>query len=253
MDIKELEKELEALKSANVLWGKSLIACGDSFTEGDFTGFVDSEGKSGKESDYIFDKEWGVYKTYPWWIARRNNMRLKNLAKCGGTIAITKEHIAEPDKVERDTRRPFSNLTYKNLGDDVDYILIMYGLNDSFHTNLGTIDDGTNETFYGAWNVVYKYLIERYPTAKIGAIVCNGGLKTEYANAVRETAEKWGIPYLDLQRDKSVPATLGKEGMGEEAYKMRYDYFRVAKNNGHPNLEAHKYMSSYVEDFLRKL
>ena len=237
----------------NILFGKTLVACGDSFTEGDFSGWRDSEGRASKESPLIYDSEWQMYKTYPWWIAKRNNMKLKNVAKCGGTIAISKEHLNDPENVEIGSRHPFSLETYKNLGDDVDYILIMYGLNDMYHTNLGTIDDETNETFYGAFNVVYRYLITKYPFAKIGAIVCNAYLSDEYAEAVRETAVKWGIPYLDLLKDTGISTTLNKKGMCAEAVEIRNAQFHVSEKNRHPNHKAHELMSTYVEDFLRKI
>ena len=237
----------------NVLYGKTLVACGDSYTEGDFNGWTDDEGRAKTDSPVIYDKEMGVYKTYPWWIAKRNNMKLKNLAKCGGVMAITKEYLDSPDTVDKNLRRPFSHLTYKNLGDDVDYILIMYGLNDMYKCELGTIDDQTNETFYGAFNVVYEYLIERYPYAKIGAIVCNAYLSDDYAEAVRRTAIKWGIPYLDLRADMGIPTTLNKDGMCEKARKMRDKAFYVSDTNFHPNHKAHEFMSTYVEDFLRRL
>ncbi len=250
----EIERaEFEALKRSNVLWGKTLVACGDSFTEGDFTGYTDSEGKEKSDSNVIYDKARGMYKTYPWWIAERNNMKLRNYAKCGGCIAVTKNHLNEPEKFDINYKVPFALNTYKNLGDDVDYILIMYGLNDMFNTNLGTIDDETNETFYGAFNVVYRYLIERYPMAKIGALVCNAYLSEEYAAAVRETAVKWGIPYLDLKADTGISTTLSKTGMCDEARKIRNGQFFVSAENGHPNHLAHEFMSTYIEDFLRRL
>jgi len=253
MNENELLLEIEALKKSNVLWGKSLVACGDSFTEGDFSKWVDSEGREKTASPEIYDPEMRVYKTYPWWIAKRNNMRLKNVARCGGTIAITKEYLESPDTVDKNLRSPFSHKTYRNLGDDVDYILIMYGLNDMYKCNLGTIDDETNETFYGAFNVVYRYLITKYPYAKIGAIVSNAYLSEDFANAVREVSVKWGIPYLDLLRDTGISTTLNKEGMCDEARKIRNSQFYVTPDNGHPNHKAHEIISHAVEDFLRKL
>jgi lysophospholipase L1-like esterase len=245
-------KEAEAFLKSNILWGKTLVTCGDSFTEGDFTGFSDSEGRSGKDSPLIYDSEMGVYKTYPWWIAKRNGMRLKNFAKCGGTIALSKKHLESPDAVPATDRSPLSHETYKTLG-EADYILIMYGLNDMYNCSLGTIDDETNETFYGAFNVVYKYLITNYPMAKIGAIVSNAYLSDEYANAIRAVSRKWGIPYLDLMNDPALPATLYKKGMCKEAEEIRNARFFVTHDNHHPNHLAHEFISTVVEAFLRSL
>ena len=239
--------------NSNVLYGKTLVACGDSFTQGDFSSYTDEFGKSFEESSVIYDSEMGVYKTYPWWIAKRNNMRLYNLARCGGTMALTKEYLASPDTVDKNTRKPFSNLIYKNICDDPDYILIMYGLNDMRNCELGTIDDTTNETFYGAYNVVYEYLIERYPYAKIGAIVTNASLAPDFAEAIRRVSVKWGIPYLDLMCDKGISTTLNKEGMCDRARELRNKVFVVSEKNSHPGIKAHEFMSTYVEDFLRRL
>ena len=245
--------ELNMLKQSNILWNKSLVVCGDSFTEGDFSNWSDSEGRSGHDSPVIYDPVRGMYKTYPWWIAERNQMKLTNLAKCGGTLALTKEYLNAPDTVDKNLHNPFSNETYMNLGDDPDYILIMYGLNDMFCCELGTIDDATNETFYGAFNVVYKYLIERYPRAKIGAIVSNAYLSPAFQQAVRESAIKWGIPYLDLMEDTGISTTLNKRGICDEARAIRNRQFHVSETNTHPNHLAHELMSTCVENFLRRI
>lgn len=252
MDQKILD-ELNALKRSNVLWQKSLIVCGDSFTQGDFSNWCDSDGRSEHDSPVIYDSVRKMYKTYPWWIAERNQMKLTNLAHCGGTMALTKDYLNSPDTVNKNFRHPFSNETYLNLGDDPDYILIMYGLNDMYMCNLGTIDDTTNETFYGAFNMVYKYLIERYPKTKIGTMVCNAYLTPEFQSAVRETAIKWGIPYLDLFCDTGISTTLNKSGLCDEARKIRNKQFFVSEKNTHPNHVAHELMSTYVEDFLRRI
>ena len=245
--------ELEALRKSNVLWGKTLVACGDSFTEGDFYTWKDEEGRGERNSPVIFDFERGVYKTYPWWIAERNNMKLQNLAKCGGTIALTKKYLESPDTVDKDDRKPFSNKLYLEIKGDPDYILIMYGLNDMYQCELGTIDDDTNETFYGAFNVVYRYLIKTYPRARIGAIVSNAYLAPEFRQAVRETAVKWGIPYLDLFEDTGISTTLNKQGICDEAREIRNAQYFVNETNTHPGLIAHERISTAVEAFLRRI
>jgi len=243
----------EELFNPNPLWGKSLVVCGDSFTEGDFTGWTDSEGRSLKDSPVIYDSEMGVYKTYPWWIAKRNNMRLYNRAKCGGVMALTKKYLESPETEDPNFAHPFSYKTYKNLGDDADYILIMYGLNDMFRCALGSIDDTTNETFYGAFNTVLEYLIERYPTTRIGTVVSNAYLSPDFAEAIRRVSVKWGIPYLDLMCDRGISATLSKAGMCDRARELRNRTYFVSEKNTHPNHIAHEHMSRPIEEFLRKL
>lgn len=243
---KEYINSLVNSSNGNVLFGKKLVACGDSFTEGDFTGYTDENGLSGKNSPIIYDKVRGMYKTYPWWIAERNNMILVNEAKCGTTMTYIPEYT-----------NAFSETRYKNLPKDADYILIKFGINDETgHKNapLGTIDDTTNATFYGAWNVILEYLITNHPWAKIGIIVTNG-TSEKYANAIRESAKKWGIPYLDEANGENVPLLnrTNKSYVCKKAKDLRDAQMKVGETNGHPNIKAHEYESTIVENFLRSL
>ncbi len=155
----ELETAAEALRASNVLWGKKYFATGDSFTEGDFSGWTDENGLSGKNSPVIYDSEWKMYKTYPWWIAKRNNMTLINDGKCGSIMPLSKEYINGDEGIAESYRNPFALTRYQKIPADVDYITLWFGINDSGHTNLGTVTDTTNETYYGAWNVVMEYLL----------------------------------------------------------------------------------------------
>lgn len=237
--------------NSNILNKKTWYACGDSFTHGDFSGDIGNTNQEFSTDPEIYDKEWGMYKTYPWWIARRNNMNLKNLAYNGGTLAI-------PTKTQNNTH-PFTEGIMQNIGSDADYITIWYGINDCYYDDLGTIDDTTPNTFYGAWNKALAYLIENHPYAKIG-IICSASNPTvglPYRNATRECAKKWGIPYLDQMGDDKIPLMLyGKEsefGLCEEAINLRKNAFIVSSTNTHPNVKAHKYQSTFIEHWLRSL
>lgn len=239
----------------NVLYGKKYVSCGDSFTHGDTTGMTDSNGNTGINSAEFFDSEWDMYKTYGWWIARRNAMNFSNLGVNGGVMALLKRYV-DGDIDNPNQNQPFSYQIYKDIPDDTDYLTIWYGINDSYATYLGTIDDTTNKTFYGAWNVVLPYLIEHHPYMKIGIIITNFGAP-EYRQAVREVATKWGIPYLDMMGDKQVPMMGGgKEssvGVCQDAVDLRNSIFKIANNNIHPTIKAHEYQSTFIEDFLRRL
>ena len=244
---------MEIENAENILYKKKLVVCGDSFTAGSFTGFADENGRTMEESPVIYDAKRQLYKTYAWWIAERNQMELINEAKCGSTIALTKEHLADPQNVAIDDRQPFSLERYKKIPHDADYLLIQFGLNDRFNCHLGTIDDKTNETFYGAFNVVLEYFLENMPYAKIGTVISNGYLDHDFRNAIVEVSRKWGIPYLDLMEDGTVPATLKKPGMCERAIALRHKAFWVSEQNGHPNVKAHAFISSVYEAFLRRI
>ena len=108
------------MNKSNILYGKKLVVCGDSFTEGDFGGYVDDNGLSGKNSPVIYDNVRGMYKTYSWWIAERNNMELVNEAKCGSIMALSKSHLADPENVPVEDRFPFALERYKEVPLDAD-------------------------------------------------------------------------------------------------------------------------------------
>lgn len=230
----------------DILYGKKYVACGDSFTHGDFTGY------SGDQAD-IYDSTLQMYKTYPYWIGTRNNMTVINEAINGSIMALDKTYVDDPSGVSINTRYPFSYQRYQEIPSDADYITIMFGLNDMFNTYLGTINDNTNTSFYGAGNVVLQWLITNRPDAKIGIIISNSYLSNNYRQALKELSAKWGVGYLDLYSDTSISKTLNGQGMSETAQAIRNAQYYVTENNHHPNVKAHIIMSHAIEDFLRKL
>ena len=239
----------------NVLYRKKWIACGDSLTRGDFRFWKDSEGRERKESPVIWDAEWGMYKTYPWWIARRNDMTLVRDAYCGSTMALSKAYLeGAPGKTIED-RNPFSLERYLSLPKDADYLTLWFGTNDSEYTILGTIDDCDNTTYYGAWNQVLSYFREEMPNTKIGIIITYWG-KKEWMDATRAVAKKWEIPYLDFPGDPNLPCIFSKDeslGIDSKLISSIRKHFTLNEENDHPNLEAHKYESVFIEAFLRSL
>ena len=235
------------IHSTNPLYGKKYVSCGDSFTEGDFNGYVDSQGNVDKNSPEVKDSNDACYMTYPWWIANRNRMILVNEAKSGSTMSVD---------VNKD-RNPFSVNRYKNIPNDADYITIMFGINDRGACVLGTIDDTENTTFYGAWNVVLPYLIEKHPSAKIGVIVENGSFADigalDWRNAVKEVCKKHGIAVLDLAEGVGVGTTVNKVGIDANIKQKYEELYCVSATNKHPNVQAHLKMSYQIEAFLRSM
>ena len=249
----------------NPLWGKTWVACGDSLTDGDFNSLSDTTQYQFQDSPYK-----GQKMVYPFFIGRRNNMNVFNEAVSGSTMALDKTYVDDPDNVDKNTRAPFSNLRYKadpsissnyrRMADSklatADYITLWFGTNDSSNTYLGTIDDTTNETFYGAWNVVLEYLINQNPFAKIGIIISNLWISDTYKEAVRTIAKKWGISYLDLPADPKIPALFDRDselGYSSVAQQIRNDAFVVSPTNGHPNARCHEYESYIIESWLKSL
>ena len=249
-EIEELRKQLTLAAQSNVLWGKKWFATGDSFTSGG----------SAEDDKYFTDEPYmGKIKTYPLFIGRRNNMQVINDASSGSIMALDKTYIEDPENVSIRTRNPFSLERYLTIPEDVDYITLWFGINDAGHTNLGTIDDTTNETFYGAWNVVLEWILTNRPWAHVGMIITNGS-SVSYRNAERELARKWGIPYLDMMGSDLTPVmTLGREnelGLCKKAYDLRRTTFAVGHaptGDSHPCWQAHEYEATFIEAFLRGL
>ena len=245
--VDSLETRLEiANQGYNVLHGKKYVACGDSFTEGDFNGYVDEDGLSGKNSPKLYDSNRKMYKTYPWWIAERNNMELINEAKCGSVITNAFDGA----------RNPFSVTRYLQVPTDADYITLMFGLNETGLTTeqIGKKTDTTNTTLWGAYNIVFEHFLTNMPYAKIGVIIADAWMNTTYANAVKEICAYWGIPVLDLKFDTNVPMGMGGRPNGSpKAQQLRDLAFYVTPSNAHPNVEAHEYRSTTIEHFLRSL
>ena len=221
--------------NSNYLFQKKYVACGDSFTEGDFTNADDPAA--------AYDEAWGTKKTYPYWIAKRNKMTLVNEAISGTTMYNNGNESA------------FSVNRYKQIPTDADYITICFGLNDQTSgAAIGTLNDTTNETFMGAWNVVLEYLITNIPYAKIGIIVPDAYCNDQTRQAIIDVAEYWGIPYLDMKGDPNVPLGMGgRSGVASKAAQLRDAAFRVSETNTHPNVKAHEYRSTIIESFLRRL
>lgn len=237
----------------NILWGKKWAVCGDSFTAGDFTGYVDDEGRTGKDSD-AYDSVREMWKTYPWWISERNNMDVQLLAMGGNDFTNLQGAV-----------NPFSNpntakYNYTQIANDSDYITLQFGLNETSMTTeqIGTKGNSTNDTLWGAYYVVLNSILTANPTAKIGIILSDGWLTNnlDYYNALIDIAKFWGIPYLDLTgNDPKVPMLVNmSDDHALEARRNRIGAMVIDyPSNLHPNVKGHSYRSTIIEDFLRTL
>lgn len=123
---------------------------------------------------------------------------------------------------------------------------------------IGTPNDSTPYTFWGAWNTVLPYLINKYPLAKILLIVPYLSVSTEIGklmqNTVRLAAHKYGLCYFDF--NKSDSQLFGRYGWMDETTPsgqvngMAMRNFRGADggslfnsgDNAHPNENGYKYM-----------
>ena len=224
-------KDLINNPKSNVLYGKKYIAIGDSFTHGDFNGLPDTHASD------IWDAATNQYKTYPWQIANRNGMQLTNLAVNGSKLVDFA-----------------ANARWTEIPADTDYCTIMYGLNDySASIPIGTETDTTADTFCGAWNMILDWLNNNRKDLKIGIIICSAYLGNSYRTASENMAKRYGVPFLNLYTDPKVPIFMGKSGVPSDIANVKYQYYKVTETNGHPNIKAHIFESTFIEDFMRGL
>lgn len=241
--LENIEEQIGGFIYQDPLKGKKWYACGDSFTAG-VTGDVITENGPYK----------GYRACYPYFVGNRTGMDVHNIAVSGSTMT----YKSGTSTASNCFSYP-STGKYLSIPADADYITLKFGINDDpSHQDmpLGTIDDATNETLYGAWNVVMSYLRNNSPFAKIGILVSNGCYDPDYSKAARDIAEKWGVAYLDENFDYKVPLlnrVTGKPNVSNTAKTIVDTAFRVSADNTHPNAQAHKYESTIVEHFLRSL
>lgn len=265
--INELSKKVDSIKGNNgynILEGLIWAYCGDSFSYGGYSSSeITDNDKMPQDSMYA-----GKNKVYGYIIADRNNMILQNMSMGGRTLATPAD--GSFTNAFTNINNPASNSNYKQIREDANFATFYFGINDSHHRpgsgggdgedntgeiEVGTIDDETENTFYGAWNVMLKWVIENRPFTKLGIIVSNGCETDEYRIATIEIAKKWGVPYIDLNGDERTPMMLRSTNpnISSVAKNARLNSQRISSTNSHPNTKAHEYESTFIEDFLRSL
>ena len=246
------------LRAGNdVLSGKKWAVCGDSFTNG---------------SASLPTIPGGLYagkkQTYGWLIGHRCNMVIQHMAIGGRTIATPANlsvHNCFTDLA--------SALNYSQIAADVDYITLYFGINDAGNAPSGESGDGetpvgeipfgeltdtTPNTFCGAWNYVLPLLITNHPFAHIGILVSNGitSFGTTYSDATKALANKWGIPWIDLNGDRHTPFMIRSNNpLIPQSVKDARNIEQAVEwgVDNHPNAQAHLYESYFIEQFLRSI
>lgn len=135
---------------------------------------------------------------------------------------------------------------------------IDYDNNDEYFKALyvGTKDDATNKTFWGSWNIVLPYLIEKYPLAKILLIV-PFGCYALLRQCVRDAAKKYGLATYDFsdinnqmfRQWEDNPA----DGMINGKTISQYRIDKLTSDGLHPNENGYKYMYPSINAKLLSL
>lgn len=215
----------------DVLHGKKLLVFGDSMAYG----------------HTIPESVWTKL------LAEKHGMILTNFAQNGTTITRKTTTMSGATFLDTDSvhAKVMNNL---NNPVEADYIIVFGGTNDIARNDqcpLGTIDDATSQTFYGALNAICQRLIQTYPSGNICFItpyVRNAGLANtevckKYIKAIHDVCEKWGgIPVFD----NSVNGALDfSNSYQANALTMKDSY--------HLNETGHKRAMHKYEVFLQSL
>lgn len=177
------------------LKGTKINFLGDSITEGAGTSSHD------KMFTMLIEREYGA-------ICQNYGI--------GGT-RIARQKTATDEKWDRDfiSRVP-------EMDNDADIVVVFGGTNDFGHGDapLGTMSDRTPYTFYGALHCLYTALTEKYPDVPVVILTplhrlnedspkgdnkpAPVGTLKEYVNIIREVAEYYSFPVLDLYKESGL-------------------------------------------------
>ena len=167
-----------------------------------------------------------------------------------GGSRYARQHNFNPDaRCDKD----FCMRTESREG-DLDCIVIFGGTNDYDHGDapLGEFGDRTPMTFYGALHTVYSTFMQRYPGTPIVVLTplhrgneVKGAIGDKpllaYVNAIREVAEFYSLPVLDLYARSGIQPQV-------PAIKEKY-----MPDNLHPNDAGHEILSNLIINFLKAL
>jgi len=205
-----------------------LITLGDSITKGTYT--ADTESSPNTIANPTFSQRLKELLGYD---------ELINYAMNG--IAVSRTTTVFPEHA--------MSLRYQ-LMEDADTVIIAAGTND-FGTQipLGTADDKEDISFYGALDVMYRGLKEKYPSSRIYIITpihrhdedANklGLPLSAYRHAIEERAATYGFPVID---GFGVPIDAKNE-----EHRRRY-----IKDGVHPNTEGHRLYAEYVYEKIKE-
>lgn len=141
---------------------------------------------------------------------------------------------------------------------DADIVVVFGGTNDYGHGDapIGSMADRTKNTFYGGLHELYTSLIEKYPEARIVILTplhrlnednpCGSkklspvGTLKEYVQIIREVAEYYSLPVLDL---------FAMSGLQPAVPVIREKYI---PDGLHPNDAGQKILADKIGEFLSR-
>ena len=214
------------------LKGTKINFLGDSITEGAGTSSHD------KMFTMLIEREYGA-------ICQNYGI--------GGT-RIARQKTPTEEKWDRDfiSRVP-------EMDNAADIVVVFGGTNDFGHGDapLGTMSDRTPYTFYGALHCLYTALTEKYPGVPVVILTplhrwnedspkgdnkpAPVGTLKEYVNIIREVAEYYSLPVLDLFKESGLQPKI-------PVIQQKY-----VPDGLHPNDDGNAILAHKIARFLETL
>ena len=226
--------------------GKKIAFMGDSVTYG-----ASPYDANDVEGDERIERPW------PETVGQLLKTPTINLGKNSATLMVGTTYKGNPTPLAlvRD---------YVNYSDDYDIVGFMIGINDLYRSayempdspyTLGTMEDRTADTFYGALHVFIKGMIAKYPPHehKVFAMIYpyyhgnddNRDRVPLYFNAIREVARYHALPVLDLEAELGVNA-LNDPGLANGTDGVYW----VKTTNSHPTQAGADLIAQVVANFI---
>lgn len=180
-------------------------------------------------------------------LSQRYDMLCHNYGICGTRIA----------RQSRPSQYPHHDLDFCMRADDMesdaDAVVVFGGTNDFGHGDapFGDFSDRTVDTFCGALHVLYRKLLEKYPSSLI--VICtplhrsteriprwDGHILDDFVQMIRKTAEYYSLPVLDL---------YAISGMQPDVPVIKE---KLMPDGLHPNEEGHKILAELIGTFLER-
>lgn len=218
---------------------KKIVFLGDSITFGTGEGFTDDR--------YVYWKQLG----------KNEGCEVFGYGISGTRIA--KQNTEHQKAHETDWDSYYFRTRVSEMEPDADVVVVFGGTNDYGHGDaaLGSMEDRTDDTFYGALHNLYNDLLEKYPNATIiimtplhrlneNQAYNDLGIRNQtnlegYVNIIQKVAAYYGFPVLDLYRTA---------GINPEMELIRAMYM---PDGVHPSNAGHTLIYRRLREFLKSL
>ena len=182
-------------------------------------------------------------------IAKKYGMEIARNYGIGGTRFAKQSTPSDSARWDLDFCSRFSE-----MDDDASLVVIFGGTNDFGHGDapIGTPDDRTPDTFYGACHYLMSGTINKFPEARIVIMTplhritednknVNGVNLAYYVSIIKEVAAFYSLPVIDLWAISGIQPRV-------DVIKEKY-----CPDGLHPNDEGHERMAAVIGAYLENM